>query len=215
MSESPSGPEPWAARLRRLPSRARPAHLMAAAAVAGVFGLAGLAVAPLPGPRVSDGERLRIEVVAPVEPEIVPGSVMEVGELVEGFQGPPPAPVVETIVHVPYDDDWDGWRKESEPPPPRRRFEEPVVHVPARPERPRSHPARDRWFDFDAPRRDYRAEREARRARIEARIEYEREQARRHRFDADRDPDGKRWFDEDRRREPPPPEDRPPPDRWD
>lgn len=221
MSESPSGPGSWAARLRRLPSRARPAHLVAAAAVAGVFGVAGLAASPLPGPRaLSDSERLRIEVVAPVEPEIVAGSVMEVGDLVEGFQGlpPAPAPVVETVAWVPDDDDWDDWRGEAEPPP-SRRLEEPVVHVPAPPGPPRSHPARDRRFGFDAPRRDYRAEREARRARIER--ERERDKPRRYWSDPDRPHDPERRPDrdlrneDDRWRDPPPPDGRPPPDRRD
>ncbi|MDP3801708.1 hypothetical protein [Brevundimonas sp.] len=208
MSESPSGPEPWAARLRRLPAQARPAHFVAAVAVAGVFGLNGLAAAPLPGPRaLTPGERLQIEVVAPVEPAIVPGSVMEVGDLVDGFQGlPPPLPsVVETVAWVP-DDPWGDGRKEPEPPP-RPRVEEAVIHVAPQ---PGNDPARDRWFGFDAPRRDYRAEREARRARIEARIEREREaDSRRYWSDPDRRGEDDRW------REPRPRDDRPPPDPWD
>ncbi len=134
------------------------------AIVAGAFGLVGLRAVDLPQPRpVSDGDRLQIEVVHPVEPEITPGSVMEVGELVDGFQGlPRPLP---ELVEV----DWgpeSGW-EEAAPAPVRRHVA--AVFVPPPPDRREPPPRYDgRWFGFDAPRRDFRAERAARQARMEA-----------------------------------------------
>lgn len=145
-------------------------HVVAVSVVAAAaFGLIGLRAVDLPGPRpITDGERLRIEVVHPVEPEIRPGAPMDVGELVEGFQGvPPPQPPLKDALWASAED----WMADLPPLPqlPWRRpaAEVAVVHPPA----PASHPpARDegRWFGFDAPRRDYQAERAARRARLEA-----------------------------------------------
>lgn len=175
MSTDPSGPAPWSARLGRLAARVRPGHLFAATALAAVFGLAGLQAVALPGPRpITDAERLKIEVVAAPEPEITPGSVMDVGELVDGFQGVP-RPVVQTVAYAPD----EGWEMEPEPvyDRARRAIEAAVIHAPPQPEPPRRTAALERWFGFDAPRRDYRAEREARRARWESRTDrYDRDQ---------------------------------------
>ena len=157
--------------LRRGLARSRPGHWVALGAVGlAVFGLVGLRAVELPGPRpVTDDGRLRIEVVHPVEPEIVPGSVMEVGELVDGFQGvPPPLPPLTDVLWS-YDEDWeDGAGGDSSPgSADRRMFGAPVY---SRPEPERASPVRtvQRWFGFDAPRRDFQAERAARRARLEA-----------------------------------------------
>lgn len=149
-----------------VPRRLERGHIVALTAVAvAAFGLLGLRAVELPQPRpVSDSDRLRIEVVPPVEPKIVPGSVMEVGELVDGFQGlPPPLPALEEVdwSHLEAWDDGAGDRS-----PPRRAA---VVYVPLPP--PPREPAprsEGRWFGFDAPRRDFQAERAARRARMEA-----------------------------------------------
>lgn len=183
-------------------------------AVLSAVGLGVLAAGTmaLPGPRpVLDGERMTIQVVAPVEPEVAPGSVMEVGDLVEGFEyrRPPPA-MIETADYGSYEeeafevpaprpvsrrDDDDGRGYGS--PPPEALFERP-------PEDRRDRRA-DRWFGFDAPDRDYRAEREARRARIDARIERDRERREVRWYRSDGQPSDEdmrdersRWRDEDR-----------------
>lgn len=162
----------------RLAAGARPRHLAWALAVAVVgIGLAGVRAVALPGPRpVLDSERLRIQVVAPVEPAITAGPVMDVGELVDGLVSAPPAyAVVEPAAYAPADDSFEA----PEPPPsPKRYVESAVVRAPPPPE-PAEPPRREgrasRWFGFDDPERDYRAEREARRARREAYMERERE----------------------------------------
>ena len=182
--------------LRRAASHMRAGHAVALSAVAAAaFGLAGLRAVDLPGPRpISDSERLRIEVVHPVEPEVVPGSVMEVGELVDGFQGLPP-PL--TDVGWSYDDGRDDYGEAWEPPRPEARRVAEVRTYESRPapEPRRSTPVRtvQRWFGFDAPRRDFQAERAARRARMEAMEQRVRDQhAARGREWADR---RERWAD--------------------
>ena len=169
------------------------------AVTAAAFGLVGLRAVELPQPRpIGDADRLRIEVVHPREPEIQPGSVMEVGELVEGFQGvPPPLPRLEEVAWS-YDEGWD----DEETTRPERR---PVaaIFTPAPPER-REPPPRyeSRWFGFDAPRRDFEAERAARRARMEAmdrRAREEREARRRAWIERREEAPGRRDRDRDAR----------------
>lgn len=207
MSEAPSGHDAMTARLRRFAARVRPVHLLAAGGAVVLVGMAGLQAVALPGPRpLVDGDRLMIEVVRPVEPEILPGSVMDVGELVDGFQGVPSAPVMETVAYAAYDDEED-WRAPPEPAPwPHRRTGEAVVETSLpQPEPSANRSVRDRWFGFDAPRRDYRAEREARRARLESRAwEGDRERDRAYDHQGRDDPDR---GGEDRWREPPDPRD--------
>lgn len=157
--------------LRRAASRVRGGHAVALSAVAAAaFGLAGLRAVDLPEPRpISDSDRLRIEVVHPVEPDIVAGSVMDVGELVDGFQGlPPPLPPL-TDAAWSYEDGWDDHDADYSPRPEPRRVAEVRTYESAPPPE-RTSPVRavQRWFGFDAPRRDFRAERAARRARMEA-----------------------------------------------
>ncbi|WP_183252150.1 hypothetical protein [Brevundimonas basaltis] len=152
-------------------SRMRTGHVVALSVLAAAaFGLVGLRAVELPGPRpVSDSDRLRIEIVPPVEPDLVPGSVMEVGELVDGFQGlPPPLPPL-TDVAWSYDDGWDDLDEVSRPRRETRRVSEARDYEPA-PETERTSAVRtvQRWFGFDAPQRDFQAEREARRARLDA-----------------------------------------------
>ena len=172
--------------LRRAACRVRRGHVVALSAVAAVaFGLAGLRAVELPGPAPIDpDDRLRIEVVHPVEPEIAAGPIMDVGEVVDGFQGlPPPLPPL-TEVRWFEDEGWDTGDDAYAPPPSRNRrtYETRPYYAPAEPERPSPARAVQRWFGFDAPRRDYQAERAARRARMEAmdrRFEAEREARRR------------------------------------
>jgi hypothetical protein len=182
MPEAPSDLDQLVQQARRLAASVRPHHLaMIALATAVGFGVLAARTLALPGPQpILDGERMKIQVVAPVEPEVAPGSVMEVGDLVEGFEyrRPPPA-MIEAADHgaredafeapaprpVSRRDDDDG--RGYAPPPSDSPVEKP-------PEDRRDRRA-DRWFGFDAPQRDYRAEREARQARIEARMERERD----------------------------------------
>lgn len=195
MSDTSAPLERLMRQARGLAARLRPRHLAAAAVVAAIgVGVVGVRAVALPGPQpVLDGARMQIEVVDPVEPEISPGSVMDVGELVDGFEyTPPPRPVVEPVAYAPYDDELE---------PPKRRPKsaahdtQPIIHAPPQPEAragdrrgPRDDRA-DRWFGFDAPERDYRAEREARRARRDAREERARERDWRRDQDRHRDQD--------------------------
>lgn len=176
--------------LRRAASRVRGGHLVALSGVAAAaFGLAGLRAIDLPGPRpISDSDRLRIEVVHPVEPEIVAGSVMDVGELVDGFQGvPPPLPPLTDVAWSP-DDSWNEFDEGHAPSRPESRRVAEVRTYESRPEPERSSPVRavQRWFGFDAPRRDFQAERAARRARMEAMERDARERQARERYAAER-----------------------------
>lgn len=180
------------AACRRVAARARPVH---GAALAGVvvaaFGLAGLRGLELPGPApIVDGDRMRIEVVAPIEPKVSPGGVMDVGELVDGLteipRPLPPEPIPASYAYV--DESWDA----GLPPPPRRRRDDDAFAYPPPP--PPEPPAERRggWFGFDAPRRDYQAEREARYARLDAleRRERDRDAAWRAHREAERDRGG-------------------------
>lgn len=162
-------------------ARVRPHHLAVAATVAAIgIGVAGLRAIPLPGPEpILDDNRIRVELVNPVEPDITPGSVMDVGDLVDVFVfAPPPRPTAELAVRVSYDDDFVGPEPRSVP---NEYVGQLMTQAPPQPElwvrEPRV--SRDeragRWFGFDAPERDYRAEREARRARRDAAWERERE----------------------------------------
>lgn len=163
---------------RALLAQVRPHHLAVLAGVA-VIGVGVVAVAAMARPEqpVSHGdEKLRIQVVAPEEPEITPGSVMEVGHLVDGFRytPPPPAPV-EDAAYAPYDE-----LAEAPDPPKRGKpfADGEVIPPPQPPEEPQAG-WRDsrvgRWLGFDAPEPDYRAEREARRARRDDRAQQERD----------------------------------------
>lgn len=177
----------YAQAVRRSARRLRPRHVVALSAVAvAAFGLVGLRAVDLPGPRpVTDGERIRIEVVPPVEPTLIAGSRMEVGDLVDGFQGVPPPPPQLTDARWSSDDGREFAEDAWVPPYPedRRRADIRTWDSRPPPDPPRDSPARvvRRWFGFDEPRRDFQAEREARRARLEAM-----EQAARERQDAER-----------------------------
>lgn len=206
MPEAPSDLDRLKRQARRIAASVRPRHVVMVAVLSAVgLGVVAAGTMALPRPEpIVDGQRMTIQVVAPVEPEVAPGAVMEVGDLVEGFEyrRPPPA-MIETA-------DYEPWEDEAfEAPAPRpvsRRDDDGRGYAPPPPEAPVERLAEDRradrWFGFDAPDRDYRAEREARRARLDARIERDRErrEVRWYRSDgspAEADERG-RWQDEDR-----------------
>jgi hypothetical protein len=162
---SPFDPAPRAAR------RVRPAHLAAMAAVGvAALGLMGLKYVALPDAApVSADDAMKIEVVAPVEPKLVPGSVMDVGELVDGFRYVPPRPAAAPLRDVAWSEDDDF--APYEPPVRRaevRRYDSAGdAPAPAEAEPPRRE--RDRlWLGFDNPLPDFGAERRARQARLDA-----------------------------------------------
>jgi hypothetical protein len=153
------------------PRRLKPAHLAAIAVVSvAAVGLMGLTYVTLPGPApVAAGEGLKIEVVAPVEPELVAGSVMDVGELVDGFRYVAPARAARVPAYEKAwleDEDAAPYAPPARPAGVRRyssddyapRFE------PGPPPRERER----RWFGFDNPLPDFGAERRARQARLDA-----------------------------------------------
>ena len=186
MSQTPILPR-LARALRRARSSLRAGHVVALSAVAVMaVGLAGVRAVEPSAPVGNGG--LRIEVVRPVEPDIVPGSVMDVGELVDGFQGVPP-PLPRTEVMWSYDGGWEGgglYDDGSARPAERRMAEGPDYY--SRPEAEGASPVRtlQRWFGFDAPRRDFQAERAARRARLEAMERRDRERRDQERRDGER-----------------------------
>lgn len=198
-----------AAQARHALGRLRPGHWVALSAVlVAAFGLLGLRSVTLPGPRpVDPRDRLRIEVVQPVEPRITPGTVMDVGELVDGFRYVAPAAVTQAAYYEPWDEEHG-----APPPPSRERYrEEAVLYPPPQPpapEPPRRHWSDSRWFGFDAPRPDYQAERERRRAYREAqeRMRDERQEARR-RYEDERAWRTRQADDRERWRDAPPPGD--------
>ncbi|WP_332640821.1 hypothetical protein [Brevundimonas sp.] len=133
------------------------------------LGLMGLKFVTLPdAAAVAPGDALKIEVVAPVEPEPVPGSVMEVGELVDGFRYVPTRPAEPPLHDVAWseDEDFAPWA-----PPVQyaevRRYNSAEAPAPSEPEPPRRERDR-RWFGFDNPLPDFGAERRARQARLDA-----------------------------------------------
>lgn len=144
---------------------------IAAVSVAAV-GLMGLKFVALPdAAAVARGDGLKIEVVAPVEPNLAPGSVMEVGELVDGFRYVPPRPAERAPL---YDVAWleeediPAYEPPSRPAGVRRYASAGVAAAPpSEPEPPRRERER-RWFGFDNPLPDFGAERRARQARLDA-----------------------------------------------
>ena len=123
-------------RGREFAAKVRPRHLamLAGAAFIGVGVLAVSAMAR-PGPEtVRGGERLQIQVVAPVEPDITPGPVMEVGHLVDGPVSIPAAQPEGKPVHDADHEDPVEPRKPSSGA--KRSVEEAVIQAPPQPEAP-------------------------------------------------------------------------------
>lgn len=109
--------------------------------------------------------QMQVEVVAPVEPDIQPGSTLEVGELVDGYTHVAAPPMLAADAYDPeYQTAW------VEPLPP---LPQPAVRVslPAeavvRSTQPQPGPDDGRRYGFDAPAPDYAAERRARQARLD------------------------------------------------
>jgi hypothetical protein len=118
------------------------------------------------------GRGLNIAVVAPVEPEVLPGETMEVGALNDGFD----RAALERAAEQPTDDTWlpePAWIGDERlgDPTPRMPMPTPVNDtrvIEVQP--PRTDPLADgsRAFGFDVPRPDYAAERTARLNRMAA-----------------------------------------------
>lgn len=172
MFPDPSQPRSPFDSAPRPPRRVRPAHMAAIGAVsAAALGLMGLKFVNLPDAApVAPGDALKIEVVAPVEPKAAPGSVMEVGELVDGFRYAPPPPAERAPVH---DAAWMEAGDLAPPTPPtrpanvRRHASSDADARPFEPEPPRRDRERS-WFGFDNSLPDFGADRRARRARLDA-----------------------------------------------
>lgn len=149
-------------------------------------------------------ERLKIEVVQPVEPVLTAGPVMEVGTLVDGFDPgmirleSPPGP--DPYVAEPYvEEDRRGpsgfFRRFSDA------IEQALPHRVERPPPPRIR-REDRSYGFNEPRPDWEAEREARRAwreRIEAERRAEREMRDRYEDERRDRRDARDRYEDDRR----------------
>lgn len=161
--------------------------IMAGLVVVAALGLGGLALSGRGGEDArASGSELTLAVVAPVEPDVEPGGVMDVGQLTNGFDGqmPDAAPAAGPVVEDYYAEQpaYTESRQYASAPPPVRSGDEAHLYLepPAR-DGGRPQDGDPRAFGFDQPRPDYQREREARRAAMEAR-EAER-QARRDRPD--------------------------------
>lgn len=174
------------------PGRPRARWWIAGGLAVAVLVVGGFALAALDEPDLARGlgPELNIAVVPPVEPTIEPGDVMDVGQLNNSFDGKVPQPAyaqagaLNVYADQPaYVEGDQGWR-----------IDRPPVYVQPGPRddpyqrRQRAEPEYDRRegadyqgrpmaFGFDRPQPDWRAEREARRAAMEAR-ERERQMAR-------------------------------------
>ena len=150
--------------------------VIAAGLAVTTFALAGRGAPATP----ATGPELAIAIVPPVEPDIQPGDVMDVGALNDGFdraalqrQAPPPLTDVAQPAYV--DTAWEA----PPPPAPRRVHSEPpreadVDHGydrPPPPPPPDEYRGDPRAFGFDIRRPDYEAERAERRAMMEARLD--------------------------------------------
>lgn len=148
--------------------RFNPAYAASIGAIAALcVGVAAFAaMEPRPAPARSHGAALQIALVAPKEPEVGAGSVMDVGELADGYEHRPYAPVS----HTPSETWADGDYAEELPSPPRARWAPAAEEMRAAAvefveevrERPLS-------FGFDRPRPDYAEERRQRREAMERR----------------------------------------------
>ncbi|MDZ4364575.1 hypothetical protein [Brevundimonas sp.] len=136
-----------------------------AVVVVGVAGMVAVQARPSRAP-VPMGERagLSVALVTPPDAELVPGGVMEVGDLVDGYEHrqPPPMEPVLDAAYVEADPDWPAPDEADYGP----------VHVYDQGERaPRRQvettSSTGSRFGFDAPQPDYAAERRARQERMD------------------------------------------------
>lgn len=155
-------------------------------AIAGLVVVGGLAVTTFalagrdaPAARAT-GPELAIAIVPPVEPDIQPGDVMDVGALNDGFdraalQRPAPPPLIDAAQPAYVETAWEA----PPPPAPRRAYSEPPREAdfdrgydrPPPPPPPDEYQGDPRAFGFDVRRPDYEAERAERRAMMEARLD--------------------------------------------
>jgi len=147
-----------------------PAHpAIVAAAVVGGLGLCGASAVWL-----SSGDRsaifsggMAIDVVAPTEPMLADGPVMEVGEVVDGYEHQPfvqPATFEPDTAWLP-DEGSGGWPAADVQPVRLERTDQPAPPPITEPEAPTS----SRWsFGFEVPLPNFAAERRERQARMEA-----------------------------------------------
>jgi hypothetical protein len=153
--------------------------VMAGVVVMAAVGLGGLALSGHGGgeARAGGGPELSVAVVAPVEPNVEPGGIMDVGELNNGFDGKmPEAPTSEPVADDYYAEQpayTENRFYSSAPQAPAPRAGEEAHLYMDRPTVDRdqgmSRGGNPRAFGFDQPRPDYAREREARRAAMEAR----------------------------------------------
>ncbi|WP_343793109.1 hypothetical protein [Brevundimonas kwangchunensis] len=153
-----------------------PPWTIAAGTGAVVIVAAGLMVVqrvPLPGVDPIDPESaMQISLVEPVEPVVEPGGRMEVGDLSDGFR-PEAIPVAVVENDETYREDFsDAWVEPDYEPAPRssrwrdrREDDGPRSYEQRAESEPRDAPRNP--YGFDGPRRDFEAERAARRERIE------------------------------------------------
>lgn len=131
-----------------------------------VGGLGLLALrAPMPATAPVGADRMAIEVVAPVEPDVAPGGAMEVGDLVDGYTHVAIQPQAEGADV--YDEDYQTAWVEPLPalPEPTVWRSDGAVVSPTQPQ-PEVTRSGGR-FGFDAPGPDYAAERRARQERLD------------------------------------------------
>lgn len=144
----------------------RPWMAVVPVAVAAVAGLTVMALrAPLPGAAAIGADRMAVEVVVPVEPAVEPGGVMEVGDLVDGYNHVAIQPQAEgpDVYESSYQTAWVE-PLPPEPAPTVWRSDGAVV----RPTQPQAEMTRSGGqFGFDAPGPDYAAERRARQERLD------------------------------------------------
>lgn len=166
-------PEPdWKRHLARM--RRTPVWMIAVGVGAVVIAAGATTIKriPLPGVEAIDpASAMQISLVEPVEPEVDPGGRMEVGELTDGFT-PSTIPVAVTEDAELYREDFsDAWVEPDYEPAPRswrwrdRENDRPVPYEERVEVEPRDPPRNP--YGFDAPRRDFEAERAARRERLE------------------------------------------------
>ncbi|MDB5420891.1 MAG: hypothetical protein JWR59_838 [Brevundimonas sp.] len=160
----------------------------------------------------ADGPGLNIAVVAPVEPDIQPGDVMDVGVLNNGFDGrlPERAQGVggdDLYVEQPaYDEGDQGWRAEDRWAPGARPSQvqtsngqnyvrpgpDGAPYSNAQPRQRETYDDRGQGrpmsFGFDRPQPDWRAEREARRAALDAREQARDQERNARRYSSSGDP---------------------------
>jgi len=139
--------------------------VVGAAAVVGVGGLMAVQAQSRPDPdRQSDRGGLSVALVTPPEPELVSGEVMEVGDLVDGYEHQEP-PVMEPVLdaaYVEYDPAWSEPVEADYEPTPEARYQAPPRRQVA------TTSSQGSRFGFDEPQPDYVAERRARQERMDA-----------------------------------------------